>query len=190
MTKKVAVLLTKDFETVEALAPIDIMRRAGLEVTTVSLDDNRLVNSAQNVPVTADVALADVKDFTAFDALVLPGGGLDAQKYVARAEEVTYFAQTQDKLLAAICMAPTVVASLGLLKGETVVCYPTLEANLKEHGADYTHQTTVYLAERNILTGQAPGAAYDFGFEIVRVLLGAEKAQAVAGEMFYPYQAK
>ncbi|RIY35844.1 DJ-1 family glyoxalase III [Psittacicella gerlachiana] len=189
MTKKVALLLTKNFETVEALAPVDIMRRAGLEVTTISLDQEQVVTSAQGVAVTADQLLHEVADFTAFDALVLPGGGLDPQKYLDREKEVSFFAQSSDKLLAAICMAPVVVASLGLLNDQTVVCYPTLASNLEGNGAKYQDQKTVYLEEQVILTGQAPGVAYDFGFEIVRVLLGAEKANAVAQEMFFSYKA-
>ncbi|RIY33899.1 hypothetical protein CJP74_00645 [Psittacicella melopsittaci] len=184
MTKHVAIVLTSRFETVEALAPVDILRRAGLHVTTISLDEHHLVNSAQHVPVTADKLYAET-DMTNFDALVLPGGALDAQKYLDLEKDVAFYAHHAEKLLAAICMAPTVVARMGLLQGKTVTCYPTLASVLEEHGAKYTNEKVVYLEEEKILTSQAPGSAYDFGFKIVEILLGKEKAQEIAEQMFY-----
>lgn len=186
MTKKVAVFLTANFETIEALAPVDLMRRADLEVTTVSLDQEQQVTSHQGVTVTADKKLAEV-NLLDFDALFLPGGGLDEQKYFAQEAVLREFAAREDKLLAAICMAPTVLARLGLLEGKQATCYPAMKDYLTANGSTYNDVNALYHAQENILLGRAPGSGLDFGLALVEVLLGTEKARTIAEQAVYPF---
>ncbi|MFC6276442.1 DJ-1/PfpI family protein [Psittacicella hinzii] len=184
MVKKVAVFLTANFETVEALAPIDLMRRAGIEVTTISLDQTLSVTSHQQVTVQADKMPKQVQ-VQEFDALFLPGGGLDESKYFAQAETIKFFAQDKNKVLAAICMAPTVLARLDLLTGKQGTCYPAMQEHFTAHQVEFKATNAVYLDEEKILLGRACGAAFDFGLKLVEVVTDKATAQRVAEAIVY-----
>lgn len=176
------VFLATGFEDIEALAPVDIMRRAGLDVQTVSITGERVVESAHGVGIVADLLLPDV-DFSEAEMLVLPGGlpgstNLDACQPLTQAI-VRHF--EAGGAIAAICAAPLVFGHLGLLKGRRATCYPGVEPELK--GATYT--AAIVEQDGNIITGKGPGAAFEFGYTIVEFFRGEGVSQALRNGMIY-----
>ena len=177
---KIYIFLADGFETVEAMAPVDVMRRAGLSVTTVSIMGRREVLSAQGVPVVADAIMGD---FSLSDAkaLVLPGGGEGTENLSASAavrEEVERM-NGEGKLIAAICAAPMVFGRMGILEERRATCYPGCEIDLK--GAVYTAAKVE--VDGNIITACGPGASFDFGFAIVEHFCGSETVATIRSQM-------
>lgn len=177
---KVYLFLADGFETVEALAPVDVMRRAGIEVTTVSIMGRKEVVSAQNVTVIADT-LYNYVCFDDADALVLPGGGTGTDNLSAhqplRSQLVA--AHAKGTLVAAICAAPMVFGRIGILEGRKATCYPGCEGDL--FGAEYTAASVE--EDGNIITGCGPGVSFDFGFAIVERLCGDEVVATLRSQM-------
>ena len=178
--KKVYVFLADGFETVEALAPVDVMRRAGLDVVTVSIMGRKEVLSAQNVTVAADELYENLA-FADADALVLPGGGVGTDNLSAheslRAQLVD--ACSRGILVAAICAAPMVFGRIGILKGRKATCYPGCEGDLFD--AEYTAASVEQ--DGNIITACGPGASFDFGFAIVERFCGADVVDTLRSQM-------
>lgn len=177
---KVYLFLADGFETVEALAPADVMRRAGIEVVTVSIMGRRNVVSAQNVPVVADALYEDIC-FCDADAMVLPGGGTGTDNLSAHEplRELLVKAHAEGKLVAAICAAPMVFGRIGILKGRKATCYPGCEGDL--FGAEYTAAPVE--KDGNIITGCGPGVSFDFGFAIVERLCGGDVVGTLRSQM-------
>lgn len=177
---KVYLFLADGFETVEALAPVDVMRRAGIEVVTVSIMGRREVVSAQDVPVVADRMYCDVC-FDDADALVLPGGGVGTDNLSAHEPLRALLADAHAKgtLVAAICAAPMVFGRIGILDGRKATCYPGCEGEL--FGACYTAAQVEQ--DGNIITGCGPGVSFDFGFAIVERLCGSEVVATLRSQM-------
>lgn len=176
------VFLATGFEDIEALAPVDIMRRAGLEVQTVSITGERIVESAHGVGIVADLLLPDV-DFSGAEMLVLPGGlpgstNLDACQPLTAAIKRHFEAGGP---IAAICAAPLVFGHLGVLQGRRATCYPGVETELK--GATYT--AAIVEQDENIITGKGPAAAFEFGYTIVDFFLGEGASQPLRQGMIY-----
>ena len=176
------VFLATGFEDIEALAPVDIMRRAGLQVQTVSITGKDIVMSAHGVGIMADLLLPDV-DFSSAEMLVLPGGlpgstNLDACKPLTDAIKRHFEA---GGAIAAICAAPLVFGHLGLLQGRRATCYPGVERELK--GATYT--AAIVERDGNIITGKGPAAAFEFGYTIVDYFLGDGASQPLRQGMIY-----
>lgn len=170
MEKYVIVFLADGFEEVEALTVVDLLRRAGICVTTASVMEDREVKGAHDIPVKADAMAQDV-DYNRADLVVLPGGGHGTEnlgKSQIVKEQCLAFAD--GKQVAAICAAPTVLAGLGLLENRKATCYPGMEGGM--HGALMQNQPVV--ADGNITTGRAPGAAIPFALELIRQLRGEE----------------
>ena len=156
--KTIYVFLAEGFEEVEALTPVDVLRRAGLPVKTVSVTGVLTVNGAHGVPVVADMVFEEVKEGDA-EMIVLPGGLPGATNLDAH------------EGLSAICAAPLVYGKRGLLKGKKVTCYPGFEKYLE--GAEYT--AALVEKDGNFITGKGPGAAMAFSFAIAEKYVGAEK---------------
>ena len=177
---KVYIFLADGFETVEALAPVDVMRRAGIEVVTVSIMGRQNVVSAQNIPVVADALYEDLC-FCDADAFVLPGGGTGTENLSAHASlrALLEKVNAEGKLVAAICAAPMVLGRTGLLKGRKATCYPGCEGDL--FGAEYTAAPVE--KDGNIITGCGPGVSFDFGFAIVEYLCGCEPVATLRSQM-------
>ncbi len=178
--KSICIFLATGFEEVEALFPLDILRRGGVEVKTVSITGNKLVAGAHGVPVEADMLFEDLNPENV-EMVVLPGGlpgatNLDAHTGLDKL--IMDFAAAK-KPLAAICASPFVFGRRGLLKGLKATCYPGFDKYLE--GAEYTGNK-VEIAE-NFITGKGPGAAWDFGFAILEKYAGAEKANEVRSGM-------
>ena len=172
------------FEEVEAIAPIDVCRRAGLQVTTVSITDQLSVVGAHNIPVVCDT-LFDDNDYSDADLLFLPGGmpgatNLDAHEGLRKAILAHHQA---GKALAAICAAPLVFGNLGLAQGKRMTCYPGFEQYLA--GATCTSA----LVERDglMFTGKGPGAALALGYAIVGHFCGKAVADQLKQGMIYDF---
>ena len=175
--KKVFIFLAEGFEETEAIATIDVMRRGGLDVTSVSVTGNSLVTGAHGIAVNADM-LFEKANLSSGDMLVLPGGmpgasNLNAHDGLKNALE-QYAAS--GKKIAAICAAPLVFGGLGLLQGKQATAYPGFESTLK--GAAYINSPVV--KDGNIITGRGPGLVFQFGLAIVEELQGKVKANEVA----------
>lgn len=170
--KTIFVFLADGFEEIEALAPVDILRRAGLSVKTVSVMDEQVVAGAHGVPVLADVMFDEINAEDA-EMILLPGGlpgatNLDAHQGLS--QMILDFAK-EEKPLAAICAAPLVFGNRGLLEGKKATCYPGFETYLK--GAQYT--AALVEKDGNFITGKGPGAAMEFAFAIVGKYCGMDK---------------
>ena len=181
--KKVYVFLADGFEDVEALIPIDVLRRGGVDVTTVSISDFPLVNSAHGVNIEADI-MFEQGDFSDADLIFLPGGmpgasNLFAHKGVCKAV-VDQFAA--GKKVAAICASPAVVlAPLGILEDKKATCYPGFEDVLKENNATYTGD--LFTVDGNVTTGEGPAAAFPFAYELLSQLVNKQTADQIAEGM-------
>lgn len=178
----VYVFFATGFEEIEALAPVDIMRRAGLEVVTVSVTGKPAVTGTHGVPVVTDIQLSDV-DWETADALVLPGGlpGATNLESCAPLCEALVEAEAQGKIVAAICAAPMVLGRLGLLRGRKATCYPGCEKALE--GAHYT--AAMVQTDDNIITGRGPAAAMEFGYTLVEALAGKDASAPLRDGMIY-----
>ena len=179
--KKVYVFLADGFEDVEALIPVDVWRRGGIDVTTVSISDFPLVNSAHGVNIEADI-MFEQGDFTDADLIFLPGGmpgasNLFAHKGVCKAV-VDQFAA--GKKVAAICASPAVVlAPLGILEGKKATCYPGFEKALE----DATYTGALVTVDGNVTTGEGPAAAFPFAYELLGQLVNKQTADQIAEGM-------
>ncbi|MBR1787750.1 MAG: DJ-1/PfpI family protein [Bacteroidaceae bacterium] len=176
--------LATGFEDIEALAPIDIMRRAGLPVETVSITDERIVTSAHGVGVVADRTLAEI-DFADAELLFLPGGlpgatNLDA---CAPLREGLMAHHKAGRPIAAICAAPLVLGHLGLLDGMKSTCYPGFETELGE--ARYT--AALVEQDGQFITGKGPGAAFALGYALVERLKDKQTADQLREGMMYNF---
>ena len=178
----VYILLAPGFEEVEALAPADLLRRAGIETALVSLD-GAPVPGSHSITVTADITLDEV-DLDKADMVVLPGGG-PGYKILGkdpRVEELVRKAVKRDLWVAAICAAPTLLGKGGLLEGKQAVCYPGMEEGLV--GAVPPKLGNV-ARDGRIITGRAAGDAYDFAAELIEVLLDRAAADRVLEAICY-----
>ena len=184
---KVYVFLADGFEDVEALIPIDVLRRGGVEVVTVSTTDFPLVESAHGVNIEADLQFEQC-DFSDADLLMLPGGMPGASNLYAH-EGVCQAVMTQfaaGKKIAAICAAPAVVlAQLGVLDGKKATCYPGFEKALAEAGATYT--ADLVTVDGNITTGEGPAAAFPYAYELLAQLAGKQTSDQIAEGMRFKH---
>jgi len=174
--KKVSTFLTEGFETVEAFAVIDILRRAGVTVDIISISDNLDVVSAQKIAVKAEYTL-DGYDFSDTDMIFLPGGPgtKNYEKNEVFLSIVKEF-YNKNKEIAAICAAPSVLGHLGILKGKRATCFPGYEKDL--YGAEVVSEKVV--TDGKITTAIGMGASIEMGLELVRVLMGEEMKDKIA----------
>ena len=174
----VYVFLADGFEEIEALTPVDLLRRAGVEVKTVSIyPDRKNVTGARAIEVKADITIDGV-DTGMADIIVLPGGMpgtvnlLECRELMDMVDEQN----GQKKRIAAICAAPArILGSKGLLKGKKATCYPGLE-NMMD-GATPVIKTVV--TDENITTSRGLGTALDFACELITLLCGKEKSDEI-----------
>lgn len=185
--KKVYVFLADGFEDVEALIPIDVFRRGGLDVTTVSISDFPLVNSAHGVNIEADIMIEQA-DLADADLIFLPGGmpgatNLFENKDVCKAVVDQHMA---GKKVAAICASPAVVlAPLGIIEGKQATCYPGFEGALEANDAKYTG--ALVTVDGNVTTGEGPAAAFPFAYELLAQLTDKKTADQIADGMRYKH---
>jgi len=180
MDRKIAVHLADGFEEIEAISIIDVLRRAGLDVLTVSVTGKLEVNGAHQINVLADKLFENV-DYSRIYMIVLPGGMPGASNLNAHEglkEQIVKF-NNENRPLAAICAAPLVYGNLGILNGKQAVCYPGFEKYLK--GAEVL--SNPFVESGNVITGRGPGVAIQFALKLVEKLVSAEKAETLAGQM-------
>ena len=175
------VFLANGFEEIEALATVDVLRRAGMVVTTVSINPTKQAVGAHGVVVEADALLSDVCDSEA-DWLVMPGG-LPGAQYLAECEVLGKMIVAQNQVgkgVAAICAAPAMVlGSLGIMNGRKATGYPGTE----QLAPAVDWQSDKVVVDANVITGKGPGAAVDFALAIVASANGQDVADEVAAAM-------
>lgn len=172
----IVVLLANGFEEIEALTPVDVLRRAGLNVVTVGLSGKE-IRGSHGITVMADALPEDI-DLTKVEMVILPGGmpgatNIDAHPFT---DKVINAVTKSGGRLAAICAAPLVLGRRGLLKGKRATCYPGFEVELC--GATVTGEGVV--TDGNITTAKGMGVALEFAKELIRVTIGEEKAKEIS----------
>lgn len=177
----VYVLLAPGYEEAETVVPVDLLRRAGVEVKLATLAGDA-VPSSRNVQLVADCKLHDI-ELDKVDMLMIPGGmgGTDAIKASPEAGELIKAAAAKGAYLAAICAGPTVFAQLGLLVGKKATCHPGMEDQLT--GAIPVDQRVV--VDGQFITSQAAGTSFDFGYKLVEILAGPEAVEKVEKGVYY-----
>lgn len=180
---KAVVFLADGFEECEGLLAVDLLRRAGCAVDTASISKQRQITSSHGVCLMAD-ALAVEVDFSDVDMIVLPGG-MPGTSHLAGSSVVAAqcraFAADPHKWVAAICAAPSVLASLGLLQGRNATCHPLFEQQLT--GAAVTHEGVT--VDGNIITGRGLGSAIPFALELVKCLTDEATAEKIRAAICY-----
>lgn len=178
MAKTVSVLLADGCEPLEVVAPVDILRRGGVNVMLVSLKDSLQVAAAHNITLVADAPIAMV-DLSASDLLMIPGGSVGVENIGLSKAATTEIARRMeaDEPIAAICAGPTVLGDMGLLTGRKAVCYPTCEEGWPE--GVYQPGKPVEV-DNNLITATGPGIAIPFGLAILKFLEGEKTANQVA----------
>lgn len=180
----VAILLGSGFEEAEAIIPADLLRRAGVKVVLTALEGTE-VKGSHGITVKADTALSEI-DPEGLDLLFLPGGlgGVEAIQSCPAALELVRAVYDKGKYLAAICAAPTILGTMGLLEGRKAVCYPGMENGLIGAAAQKGQGV---VTDGNLITGEAAGSAFDFGLKLVELLKGSTAAQQVRDAVHYHY---
>lgn len=176
----VYMLLGTGFEETEAIAPLDLMRRAGIQVMTVGIN-GKTVYGSHGIGIEADITLAEM-DLTQLDMIVLPGGlgGVASISASREAMDAIAFAWENGKFVAAICAGPTVLAKLGITAGKNATCYPGCEGDMG--GANMIPDAPC-VRDGKLITGTSAGCAVKFGLMLVEALKGAEAAQAIAQQI-------
>lgn len=180
MAKKAYIFLAEGFEEIEAITPIDVLRRAEIETVVVSISGSKRVTGAHAIAVEADVLLAQISAADA-DLLVLPGG-MPGTKHLGECQQLLdiLVAHTESgKLTAAICAAPSILGMLGLLNGKEATCYPGWEDKLT--GALFAKEPCI--VDGTIVTGRGAGSAMEFSLKLVELLLNKETANEHARRM-------
>lgn len=180
--KNVIVFLADGFEEVEALTPVDLLRRAGADVKMVSISDELTVRGAHNIYINADSKISDVNEHDV-DLFVLPGG-MPGTKNLDKDEKVTSIIKNafdDNKLIGAICAAPSVLGHVGILKDKSACCYPGFEGELT--GADVKFEPVV--ESGNVITSRGMGTAIDFGLKLIELLFGKEKSVELGKSIVY-----
>lgn len=167
---KVLLHLADGFEEIEALSTLDILRRADIDTTTVSIMGRIEVKSSRGVIIQADKVFSDI-NYQEFDMIILPGG--PGTTLLDQHEELKSHLKNYDaegKWIAALCAAPSVLGKLNLLNGKNAVCYPGYENDLLGAKVSLSEKVVV---DGNIITSRGPGTSFDFAFKIVEVLKGS-----------------
>lgn len=176
----VYMLLGTGFEETEAVAPLDLLRRAHIPAMTVGVN-GKTVYGGHGIGFETDISLGEM-DLTQMDMVVLPGGlgGVASVRASAEAMNVLRFAWDNDKFVAAICAGPTVLADLGIPNGRRATCYPGCE---KEMGSAVMVANAAAVRDGRLITGTSAGCAIPFGLALVAALVGEEAANAVAKQI-------
>ncbi len=180
----VYLFLANGFEETEAIAPLDLLRRVGVDVKTVAVGTKAgdlTVKGSHGIPVTADIHESEINTDN-IDGVILPGGLPGAHNlFASEAVQLTLeAANNKGALISAICAAPYILGKRGYLKGKRAVCYPGFENDLE--GAEVTDAPAV--VDGNVITAKAMGAAIPFGLAIVSYFCGKEQADAIASAIY------
>ena len=176
----VYMLLGTGFEETEAIAPLDLLRRAGVDVMTVGVN-GKTVYGGHNIGIEADILLGEM-DLTNMDMIILPGGlgGVNSVRASEEAMEALRFAWENGKFVAAICAGPTVLADLGITDEKEVTCYPGCEAQM---GSAKVDGRAACVRDGKLITGTSAGCAIPFGLKLIETLKGKEEAERIAKQI-------
>ena len=176
----VYMLLGSGFEETEAIAPLDLMRRAGIQVQTVGIN-GKTVYGSHGIGIEADILLGQM-DLTAMDMIVLPGGlgGVASIRNSSEAMDAIRFAYENGKYTAAICAGPTVLADLGITDGKNATCYPGCESSM---GGAIMSARVPCVTDGKLITGASAGCAIPFGLALIEALKGKEEAERIAQQI-------
>lgn len=180
--KSVYLFLAPGFEEIEALTVVDLLRRAGISITTISISNTRNVTGAHDICVSADTLFEDV-DFSDGDMFILPGGapGTCNLNAFEPLKELLKKAYEDKKWIGAICAAPMVLGHLGFLEGRKATCYPGFEKDLL--GA--VHSTNPVIVDGNIITSRGLGTAIDFAGELIALLKERDVSAQIKKQIIY-----
>ena len=176
----VYVLLGRGFEEMEAIAPVDLLRRAGISTLTVGVE-GKTATGSHGITVEADITLGEM-DLTDMDMIVLPGGlgGVATVRKSQAALDALRFAWENDKFVAAICAGPTVLADLHITDGLTATCYPGCESGM---GSARMAENVPCIRDGRLITGTSAGCAIPFALALIEALKGKELADKIAGQI-------
>lgn len=181
MNIKALLILADGHEEIEAITPIDILRRAGIDVTVAGLN-KKDITGAHGITTVTDIVLEDFKG--TFDALILPGGMPGTTNLMASEQVLSLVkktAQSPTTLCAAICAAPRVLSKAGILKNKKFTCYPGVE----DHIPEGKHTPEKVVIDENIITSRGVGTAIDFSLAIVEFLVDTYAADLLANKIVY-----
>lgn len=182
MSKRALIILADGFEEIEAITPVDILRRAEVKVTVAGLGGKE-ATGGHDMVLRCDTTLQEVGE-DIFDAIILPGGMPGAATLGASemVRDICLRHNKQGVIVAAICAAPAMaLAAFGLLDNRKATCYPGFENRFPESTTHVTDQKVV--SDGNIITAPGPGAAFDFGLRLAETLAGVETATSLAEAM-------
>ena len=176
----VYILLGTGFEETEAIAPLDLLRRAGIPVMTVGLN-GKTVYGGHGIGVETDVSVGQM-DLTDMDMIVLPGGlgGVASIRSCQEALDAVQFAWNNGKFVAAICAGPTVLADFGITEGKHATCYPGCEEGM---GNAIMAENVPCVRDGNLITGTSAGCAISFGLMLIEALKDKETADTIAKQI-------
>ena len=176
----VYMLLGTGFEETEAIAPLDLLRRANVTVQTVGLN-GKIVYGSHGIGIETDIEIGQL-DLTALEMIVIPGGlgGVASIRACQEAMDALKFAADNGKFVGAICAGPTVLADLHITDGKKATCYPGCEDGM---GNAVMVEGAAAIRDGNIITGTSAGTAIPFGLALVEALKGTETAQAIAKQI-------
>ncbi len=176
----VYLLLGTGFEETEAIAPLDLLRRAGIDVLTVGVN-GKTVYGGHGIGIEADILLSQM-DLTQMDMIILPGGlgGVASVRASKAAIDALSFAWENDKYVAAICAGPTVLADLGITQMKNAVCYPGCEAAM---GSAVIDTSAPCVQDGKLITGTSAGCAIAFGLALIRALKGEQAVKVIQDQI-------
>lgn len=173
----VYIFLANGFEEIEALTQVDYLRRANIDIFTVGVEGECIIG-AHNIPVLCDMTLSDISlDEDNLEMIILPGGlgGVDGLTKSAGVAALINYCVKNNKYIASICAAPTLLAKRGLLKGKHAVCYPAMLGEL----SDCKNTSGRVAVDGKFITAAAAGTSEEFAFELIRILTDNETAEKV-----------
>lgn len=179
---KVYIFLADGFEEIEGLMVVDLLRRAEIDITMVSIMDTKKVTGAHGITIEADV-LYDNVDFSQAKMLVLPGG-MPGTKYLGEHKALVAMLKAfndKNKLIAAICAAPSILGVNGILKGKKATCYPGFEDKL----VDALLSTDPVVKDQNVITSRGLGTAIPFALKIIELLKDKDTSELIAKSIIY-----
>ena len=176
----VYMLLGTGFEETEAIAPLDLLRRAGVETATVGIT-GKIVYGSHRIGIEADI-LIDELDLSKLEMIILPGGlgGVASARASRSAMDALKYAWDNGKFVAAICAGPTVLADLGITDGKKATCYPGCEDGM---GAALMQENAAAVQDGRLITGTSAGCAIPFGLKLIEALKGKEEADRIANQI-------
>ena len=176
----VYMLLGTGFEETEAIAPLDLLRRAGVAVQTVGLN-GKVISGGHGIGIETDIEIHEL-DLTDLEMVIIPGGlgGVASIRACQPAMDTLKFAWDNGKFVAAICAGPTVLADLGITDGKNATCYPGCEGGM---GKALVHSDVAAVMDGRLITGASAGCAIPFGLKLIEALKGEEEAQRIAKQI-------